>query len=53
MSLFLNIQGTLNNIFSLGKGSDTVKLRSNSGVLQVQNIGLTSWDRVQVQVLLL
>jgi len=37
-----NLEGTLKEMFSLGKGTDRVAIRSNAGVLQGQNNG-GSW----------
>lgn len=37
MSLFENIRGTLGNIFSMGKGTNTVDLRTNSGILEARD----------------
>ena len=39
MSDFLNIEGTLRSIFSLGKSSNKVTLQSNSGILEGKNFG--------------
>lgn len=42
MAFFGNLEGTLRNVFTLGKGGNTVGVRSNSGVLEGQNNG-GSW----------
>lgn len=39
MGDFLNIEGTLRSIFSLGKSSNKVTLQSNSGILEGKNFG--------------
>jgi len=39
MSDFLNIEGTLRSIFSLGKSSNKVTIQSNSGTLEGKNFG--------------
>lgn len=39
MAFFGNLEGTLQTIFSLAKGSNKVSLRSNAGILQGQNNG--------------
>lgn len=42
---FLNILGVLGSIFSIGKGSSRVDLRTDSGVLQGRNNG-GSWQNI-------
>lgn len=42
MAFWGNLEGTLKEMFSLGKGNNRVAIRSNSGVLQGQNNG-GSW----------
>lgn len=37
MSLFENIRGTLGNIFSMGKGTNTVDIRTNNGILEARD----------------
>lgn len=41
MAFFGNLEGTLQNVFSLGKGVKTVLIRTHNGILQGKNHGGT------------
>ncbi len=45
MALFNNLGGTLQSIFSIGKGSNQVDIRTNSGVIQARNNG-GAWSNI-------
>lgn len=49
MSKWGNLEGTLRDLFSLGKGSNEVALRSASGVVQARNNG-GQWIELAMRV---